>query len=668
MKKFVGLLSILFLSQIGFGQYYYLEYDGGTPGDLNQDPAYPSGSGMASGWTTLLGPSVASPTWSANESIPFTFNFNGAAVTEYKVSSTGVLTFTTAAGAAPGLTNAALPDAAVPDNSVCLWGLIADGTNDRVSNKTFGTAPNRQHWIHFSSCTNGSIDWSYYSIVLEETTDNIYLVDQRNTSGTGALSAGIQINGSTAIAVTGSPNVDAIAGTDPESDDDHFYKFIYGTQPANEIELLDVDLDPILAEGLNSVSGTVQNNGSAAISSFDVDWNDGTSHSQTITQTIAPGDTYYFTHPTQMNLTAGTTVNLDVCATVTGDANTGNDCLSSSHLVASQTGTRLPLMEVFTSSTCPPCYTLATTGFGGDGLHDYLINQNANAASGANLAIISHQVDWPGAGDHAWNNDVDERTSYYGVTGAPTVFVDAEDSGAPQDVTDAANVPAFIDIEATHSWNGNSVTVNVVVDPYITKSNLKLHIALLDDHYAAGSSAFEFTNGETDFSHVLRKMLPNAVGQTVSLVEGVQYTDTESYSASVVPADFPAQGSFELHVGSSQEVVVFVQDPNTDEILNAAISIETVGIDEVSNEFNFRLYPNPASESVYVTLDLENSAEVDLTITDIMGNIVYVENQGDLFAGSQQLMIDASSLASGMYFVNLNIDGQVITERLVISK
>ena len=44
---------------------------------LNQDPAYPDGGGQASGWVSLLGPSVDPAEWSAVQSIPFPFNFNG---------------------------------------------------------------------------------------------------------------------------------------------------------------------------------------------------------------------------------------------------------------------------------------------------------------------------------------------------------------------------------------------------------------------------------------------------------------------------------------------------------------------------------------------------------------------------------------------------------------
>ena len=75
---------------------------------LNQDPAYPDGSGQASGWVSLLGPSVDPAEWSAVQSIPFPFNFNGYTVTEYKVSSSGVLTFNTSAANVPGTVSLAL--------------------------------------------------------------------------------------------------------------------------------------------------------------------------------------------------------------------------------------------------------------------------------------------------------------------------------------------------------------------------------------------------------------------------------------------------------------------------------------------------------------------------------------------------------------------------------
>ena len=161
MKNIFSILfaTMLLLTQVN-GQYYYLPSpNNGNPGGLNSDDEY-SNTWSGDGWTSILGPAVATPTWSANQTIPFIFNFNGSQVTDYKVSSTGVLTFSTSATTVPGTSNAAIPDAAIPDKSICIWGLICSGTNDEIVIKTFGSAPNRQHWIYFPSNTLGGNGWT----------------------------------------------------------------------------------------------------------------------------------------------------------------------------------------------------------------------------------------------------------------------------------------------------------------------------------------------------------------------------------------------------------------------------------------------------------------------------------------------------------------------------
>jgi len=350
------IAGLTLFGQLAFGQYYYTTGSGDTPGGLNQDPAYPAGSGQVAGWNSILGPSVGTPTWSANQTIPFAFNFNGAPVTSYKVSSTGVLTFTTGAVAVPGATPAALPDAAIPDNSVCAWGLEASGTNDNVSTKTFGSAGSQQEWIHFSSCTNGSIGWSYWSIVLEEGSDNIYIVDQRNTTGTGALSVGIQIDAATAYSDAASPAVGATAGTDFNSADDFYYTFIQGTQPQNEVELVSFDLLPYVGVGGTDIMGTVQNLGSDPITTLTVTWDDGTGpYMDNIPVNIASNASYNFTSPTQLNAVAGTGYTIDLNVTITGDADLTNNDLQMGTVALTSIPTKKVVGEEKTGTWCGWC-------------------------------------------------------------------------------------------------------------------------------------------------------------------------------------------------------------------------------------------------------------------------------------------------------------------------
>ena len=164
-----------------YAQYFYLpSTTQGNPGGLNNDNEYPNGSGLDASWTSLLAGGNSSPTWSPVDTIPFNFNFNGSPVSTFKVSSSGVLTFTTNAGIAPIYANASIPDPGIPNNSIMVWGIEGTGSNDEIVTKTFGPPGGQQYWVFFSSYTAGS--WTYWSIVFEEGTDKIYIVDQRHSN------------------------------------------------------------------------------------------------------------------------------------------------------------------------------------------------------------------------------------------------------------------------------------------------------------------------------------------------------------------------------------------------------------------------------------------------------------------------------------------------------
>jgi hypothetical protein len=213
--------SVLFISYTSQAQYYMaMGLQPGNPGAAckDSDIYFKTGAPPAGSTTIITETSAKKYTlqYSAIQTIPFTFNFNGSPVTQYKASSSGYVTFTTASATPTGLPNAALPSAAIPDNSICVWGGAGAAGGGDVYTKVYGTSPNRQLWIVFwfmgnPSDTNSQNIWS---VVLEETTNNIYIVDQEGQIGNAAgvyngipLSVGVQINSTTAFQVPGSPKV-----------------------------------------------------------------------------------------------------------------------------------------------------------------------------------------------------------------------------------------------------------------------------------------------------------------------------------------------------------------------------------------------------------------------------------------------------------------------------
>ena len=109
-----------------------------------------------------------------------------------------------------------------------MWGIGAT-TGEFIITKTFGTAPNRQHWVQFNSFSKPGNQtlFTYWSIVLEETTNNIYIVDQRTNAATGlAITAGVQVNATTALQIAGSPALESRTTGSPSLLDNSYWSFL----------------------------------------------------------------------------------------------------------------------------------------------------------------------------------------------------------------------------------------------------------------------------------------------------------------------------------------------------------------------------------------------------------------------------------------------------------
>ena len=260
MKKFLLSLVALAVTITASAQYYHTApVSGSNPNNVNQENSeYPVGSGLPTDWTSIVGAAQTAGTYSSIQTLPFTFKLQGAAIDSFRVSNSGILTFSRktnpanhSVGSAQAITNSS-----IPDSSIYVLGLNGSGANDQVARKTFGTSPNRQEWILFSSYSvtgaSGS-HWSYWSIVLEETTNNIYIVDQRNAGVTPSLTIGVRVNSTNVydqITSVGSNSSNA-----PDYLDNTYYTFIQGVQPDYELAGASLNVSPYL--GLNVAPFTI---------------------------------------------------------------------------------------------------------------------------------------------------------------------------------------------------------------------------------------------------------------------------------------------------------------------------------------------------------------------------------------------------------------------------
>jgi Pregnancy-associated plasma protein-A/Secretion system C-terminal sorting domain len=99
-----------------------------------------------------------------------------------------------------------------------------------------------------------------------------------------------------------------------------------------------------------------------------------------------------------------------------------------------------------------------------------------------------------------------------------------------------------------------------------------------------------------------------------------------------------------------------LQIPNTDPTLPA-----------LATKFSYRIYPNPAQESVNFEIATEQSGHVELTVFNAQGAI-QTQQKHTINEGNQQFSMNSSQWNTGLYFVRLTINETVVTERVVINR
>lgn len=442
--------------------------------------------------------------------------------------------------------------------------------------------------------------------------------------------------------------------------------FITGPQSALDLGSLSLGLPAVVAQGNQSITGTLRNFGTTAITGFTLNYtvDGGAPVSAPISANVAVGASYNFTHPTPWTATTGSHV-INVWASDpngSADGNLLNDMISVNVNVASQSVQRVVLIEEFTSSTCAPCASYNNT-------FDPLLTSLSTNTGTSNIAAVKYQMNWPSPGtDPSYNPDGVTRRTFYGVSGIPDVFVNGRDpansyANNATNLNNEAAIPAFCSINLNASYAGNTLTVSGSVTPYAAfPGSYKLHIAAVESY------SYQGTTSQNQFKHAQRKMLPNGSGITLTtLQDGVAQTFNQSYTFTQGGV---AQGNYNLWGQlANVKVVAFVQNTSTKEVLQAAfVGQLAVGIDEANAlDRRLTLFPNPTEGLMNLSFDLPSATNVRFQVLDLAGQEVMVANRG-FGSGEQRHDLDLGALANGSYLVVVTADGLTATRKVTVSK
>lgn len=96
------------------------------------------------------------------------------------------------------------------------------------------------------------------------------------------------------------------------------------------------------------------------------------------------------------------------------------------------------------------------------------------------------------------------------------------------------------------------------------------------------------------------------------------------------------------------------------------VTVTAVGISELDNDGNgLSATPNPFGASTTFGVQLATTSSVQITVYDVTGQEVQTIQNGTMAAGNHNIVWTPENLAGGVYFVQMIVDGNVTTKRIV---
>ena len=332
------------------------------------------------------------------------------------------------------------------------------------------------------------------------------------------------------------------------------------TQENLDLKLVSIDVPNIVNAGVTEVSFTVQNMGATTVEQFTIETVDisdyycGTTVPQTFETNLAPFEIAQFTLQISFDLNPGTyNIPIDITdVNGTVDDDTNNNGMDKTFNVSAGIAQRIPMIEHFSSSTCPPCVNV-----------NYAM-ANLTAANPGKYTYTKYPCYWPGAGDPYCNDDTRTRVAFYACNAAPQTFLDGIDQGFTSVTQGALDehyaTPAFADVRGAFNVQGNTINVTADFMSYFNMSGINAYISI-NEKTTTGNVG---TNGETEFHHILMKMLEDGNGNPLELNIG-EYKRFE-YS-------FDMSSTF-VEEMNDLEVSLWIQDPVSREIFNSRFAYE----------------------------------------------------------------------------------------------
>ncbi|WP_456441374.1 Omp28-related outer membrane protein [Psychroserpens sp.] len=424
----------------------------------------------------------------------------------------------------------------------------------------------------------------------------------------------------------------------------------------------------------NQLSLDVTNNGSLAITSLEVNWNDGsTDHVSTINTNIAPGATASVSHPTMVNY--ATVQEKDITVTVSmvngaADESPSDNDMDAKFNTMSQAGTKVVLIEESTGTWCGWC-PRGTVGL------DYMTTSFPNSV--ATIAVHNDDPMMVPAYDAAlvgvigtgWPNSGIDR-KLLGVDPGQASLLNGYNTQTTETVP--------VNLNTSASLVGNTLTISAQANFYtkFSASNFRLGVIMTEDGVTGTSSGYNHVNyyagggngpmggyenlpdpvpaAQMVYNHVGRAILGGFNGQAGSVPVVINDGDTVSYDFNyTIPA---TSDQANMHI-----VVVLIDQTDGTIVSGFQRSVaDALSVRDFSIA-GLKIFPNPANDILNISFE-SGKGNYSINIIDMLGRTVINQKFNDVF-GVQNIEIPVATLSQGYYILNVSNEKSTLSTKFI---
>lgn len=246
------------------------------------------------------------------------------------------------------------------------------------------------------------------------------------------------------------------------------------------------------------------------------------------------------------------------------------------------------------------------------------------------------------------------QTSIAGIAGNSSILLDGTQSGAGQ--VDILQMPVMDVLN-------NPSTVFSFKYAYARQTSTQADVFKIQGSKDCGgtwSDIYSFSPGS----------MANGSGGVTNIPWAPSPSQWKTYN---VTYDAPNWFNFQ----NSANVMVrfyFQEDPlsgNGNRLFLDAINVSDtsgVGVNELTKNIHFNLYPNPTSGVANIKFNLQDAANITVNVVNVLGKEVLPITNTNYSAGEQSISINKNNtLSKGIYFVNLTLNGAKMSRKLIIN-